>query len=160
MGDRRLTPADAAWLYSEWDKNPQTVSALMWLDRQIDPARFFDIVSERMLERYPTFHQRIRKSRNPLMMPHWEDDPDFDIGNHVEVIQLPAPGDKTALQAYMAVQMLEAYNDEKVGLADVPISANNKEAGVNPFPAAIFMGTEVIDGDNVDNFMRANLPKF
>ena len=67
---------------------------------------------------------------------------------------------KTALQAYMSVQMLEAYNDEKVGLADVPISADNKAAGVNPFPAAIYMGTEVIDKDNVKHFMRANLPKF
>jgi ribose transport system substrate-binding protein len=67
---------------------------------------------------------------------------------------------KTALQAYMAVQMLEAYNDQKVGLADVPISADNMEAGVNPFPAAIYMGTEVIDQKNVDKFLRGNLPKF
>jgi len=67
---------------------------------------------------------------------------------------------KTALQAYMAVQMLEAYNDQKVGLADVPISADNKAAGVTPFPAQIYMGTEVIDGDNVDQFTRANLPKY
>ncbi len=67
---------------------------------------------------------------------------------------------KTALEAYMAVQMLEAYNDSKVGLADVPISSDNKAAGVNPFPAAIYMGTEVIDKENVTHFMRANLPKF
>lgn len=67
---------------------------------------------------------------------------------------------KTALQAYLAVQMLEAYNDDSVGLAAVPISADNKAAGVNPFPAQVFMGTEVIDGDNVDQFTRANLPKY
>ena len=34
----------------------------------------------------------------------------------------------------MAVQMLEAYNDEKVGLANVPISSDNKAAHVTPFP--------------------------
>ncbi len=67
---------------------------------------------------------------------------------------------KTALQAYLAVQMLEAYNDQNIGLADVPISADNKTAGVNPFPARIFMGTEVIDKDNVTNFVRSNLPTF
>ncbi len=66
----------------------------------------------------------------------------------------------TALQAFMAVQMLEAYNDQKIGLAEVPISADNKAAGVNPFPAQIYMGTEVIDGDNVAQFTRANLPKY
>ena len=67
---------------------------------------------------------------------------------------------KTALQAFMAVQMLEAYNDQKIGLANVPISADNKAAGVNPFPAQIYMGTEVIDGENVGQFTRANLPKY
>ncbi|MCB1445371.1 MAG: substrate-binding domain-containing protein [Rhizobiaceae bacterium] len=67
---------------------------------------------------------------------------------------------KTALQAYLAVEMLEAYNDKKVGLADVPISDDNKAAGVNPFPAAVYMGTEVIDQENVKHFMRASLPKF
>jgi hypothetical protein len=92
VADRRLSPADAAWLYSEWEKNNQTVSALMWLDREIDPDDYIAIVQERMVDKYPTFSQRIRKSRNPLMMPHWEDDPDFDIANHVEVLHLPAPG--------------------------------------------------------------------
>lgn len=67
---------------------------------------------------------------------------------------------KTALQAYLAIQFLEAYNDAKIGLADVPISADNKMAGVNPFPAAVYMGTAVIDAKNVDQFMRAALPKF
>ncbi len=104
MSDRRLTPADAAWLYSEWEKNNQTVSALMWLDRQIDPADFLQIVQERMVDKYPTFHQRIRRSRNPLFMPYWEDDPEFDLGNHVEVIELPAPGDKAALAALISEQ--------------------------------------------------------
>ncbi|MEH6772552.1 MAG: substrate-binding domain-containing protein [Cereibacter changlensis] len=67
---------------------------------------------------------------------------------------------KTALQAYLAVQFLEAYNDAAVGLAEVPISADNKAAGVNPFPEAVYMGTAVIDGDNIDQFMRSALPKF
>ncbi|PZX12191.1 ribose transport system substrate-binding protein [Palleronia aestuarii] len=67
---------------------------------------------------------------------------------------------KTALQAYMAVQMLEAYNDAETGLAEVPISASNEEAGVTPFPAAIYMGTEVIDAENVEDFMRSNLPEY
>ncbi len=67
---------------------------------------------------------------------------------------------KTALQAYMAIQFLEAYNDAVIGLADVPISADNKAAGVNPFPAAVYMGTAVIDAENVAQFMRAALPTF
>ena len=67
---------------------------------------------------------------------------------------------KTALQAYLAVQMLEAYHNQDVGLAAVPISADNAAATVNPFPQAVFMGTEVIDQQNVEQFMRANLPTY
>ncbi len=102
--ERRLTPADAVWLYSEWEGNHQTVSSLMWLDREIDPADYRELIQTRMVDKYPTFHQRIRKSRNPLFMPYWEDDPEFSLDNHIEVIQLPAPGDKAALQALVSEQ--------------------------------------------------------
>ncbi|MEZ5184180.1 MAG: wax ester/triacylglycerol synthase family O-acyltransferase [Candidatus Nanopelagicales bacterium] len=113
MAERRLSPADAAWLYSEWEKNNQTVSALMWLDREIDPDDYIAIVQERMVDRYPTFSQRIRKSRNPLMMPHWEDDPDFDIGNHVEVLHLPAPGSKEQLAELISQQRGQMLDRER-----------------------------------------------
>lgn len=66
---------------------------------------------------------------------------------------------KTALEAYMAVQMLEAYNDQAVGLAGVPIASDNNAAGVTPFPEVMYMGTEVIDGDNIQYFLRENLPQ-
>jgi WS/DGAT/MGAT family acyltransferase len=111
--ERRLSPADAAWLYSEWEKNNQTVSALMWLDREIDPDDYIAIVQERMVDKYPTFSQRIRTSRNPLMMPHWEDDPDFDIGNHVEVLRLPEPGTKEQLSELLSTQRGELLDRDR-----------------------------------------------
>ena len=104
MAERRLSPADAMWLYSEWDKNPQTVSCLLWTDREIDPEDLRDIVKSRLVDKYPTFHQRIRRSRNPLFMPHWEDDPEFSLDNHIEVVQLPAPGDKATLERVVSEQ--------------------------------------------------------
>ncbi len=112
MTERRLSPADAAWLYSEWEKNTQTVSSLMWLDRQIEPQDFIDIVQERMVDKYPTFRQRIRPSRNPLLLPHWEDDPDFDIANHVEVIQLET-GSKDELRALVSEQRGQMLDRER-----------------------------------------------
>lgn len=104
MAERRLNPGDAFWFYSEEEKNPQTVSCLLWMDREIDPDQFRAIISERLVDKYPIFHQRIRRSRNPLMLPHWKDDPDFNLDNHVEVVQLPAPGDKAALADLVSAQ--------------------------------------------------------
>jgi ribose transport system substrate-binding protein len=60
---------------------------------------------------------------------------------------------KTALEAYMAIQLLEAYNDSKIGLADVPISSDNKAAGVIAMPQNVYMGTVVVDKTNVQYFM-------
>ena len=107
MSDRRLSPADACWLYSDFEGNHQTVSALLWLDREIDPDEFRSIVQERLVNQYPVFSQRIRPSRNPLFMPHWEDDPEFDVDYHVDVIQLPEPGDRAALEALVSEQRSE-----------------------------------------------------
>ncbi len=112
MAERRLSPADAAWLYSEWEKNNQTVSSLMWLDREIDPDLFTAIVQERIVDKYPTFHQRLRPSRNPLYLPHWEDDPQFDIANHVEVIEL-AEGSKDELRAIVSQQRGQLLDRER-----------------------------------------------
>ena len=113
MTERRLSPADACWLYSDFEGNHQTVSALLWLDRQIDPADFRRVVQERLLDQYPTFTQRIRKSRNPLLMPHWEDDPDFDLDYHLDVIELPSPGDKEQLEALVSEQRSQMLDHSK-----------------------------------------------
>lgn len=113
MSDRRLSPSDAVWLYSEWDKNPQTVSSLMWMDREIDPDVYREIIQTRMVDKYPTFHQRIRKSRNPLLMPHWEDDPDFSLDNHIEVVHLPEPGDKATLERVVSEQRSTQLDPER-----------------------------------------------
>ena len=101
MAERRLSPADAAWLYSEWEKNTQTVSALMWLDREIDPDDYLATCRSGWSTSTPPSASG-SASRNPLMMPHWEDDPDFDIAHHVEVIHLPAPGSKEQLAELMS----------------------------------------------------------
>lgn len=61
---------------------------------------------------------------------------------------------KTALEAYLAVQLLESFNDEKTGLASVPISKDNKASGTSPFPQNVYMGTSVIDKSNVEYFKR------
>ena len=86
-----MTHADACWLVRDDEKNHHTGSALLWLDREIDPDVFRSIVRERLPDRYPTFTHRIGKSRNPLLMRIWEGDPTFDLDYHLEVMTLPPP---------------------------------------------------------------------
>ena len=104
MPDRRMSPADACWLYGDHEGNNVIASVLMWTDRRLDVDAFRGIVKERLLDQYPPFTQRIRKSRNPLLLPHWEDDPEFDIDYHIDVLELPEPGDKEQLEALISEQ--------------------------------------------------------
>jgi len=66
---------------------------------------------------------------------------------------------KTALPPYLAVYLLEDYNDRKQA-KDVPISANNWESGVASMPRFIYVGAVIIDQSNVQNFLRKNMPKY
>jgi ribose transport system substrate-binding protein len=66
---------------------------------------------------------------------------------------------KTAYAPYLAIQLLEEYHDRKME-NDVPISRNNWDADVKSFPQFIYVGSVIIDQDNVDHFLRKNLPEY
>jgi ribose transport system substrate-binding protein len=65
---------------------------------------------------------------------------------------------KSASGAYFAIAMMELYN--VYGAGDIPVSSNNKEAGINPFPENMYAGLAVINQDNVDFFKQENIPTF
>jgi ribose transport system substrate-binding protein len=65
---------------------------------------------------------------------------------------------KTAMQAYLAIALLENYN--RYGYADVPISADNKASQVNVFPENIVTGTFKITAENVKNFRHENMSTY
>ena len=56
-----------------------------------DP-RIFEILLQR---------QRIAPESAPLLAPRWEDDPEFDLDDHVSVAVLPEPASETELKAYV-----------------------------------------------------------
>ncbi len=66
---------------------------------------------------------------------------------------------KTALPPYLAISLLEDYHDRKQA-EDIPISANNWDSGVKSLPRFIYVGAVIIDQDNVQNFLRKNMPKY
>ena len=67
---------------------------------------------------------------------------------------------KTALESFMAIQILEAYNDATVGLANVPISADNMASNIVSAPEVIYMGAAVINADNIESFMHENISQY
>ena len=94
----RLSSADAAWLHMDRPTNLMVINSVLLFDEPVDWERVKRVTQERLIDRYPKFHQRVIESRLPLRPPAWQDDPDFALEHHMHHLALPAPGDATALQ--------------------------------------------------------------
>jgi WS/DGAT/MGAT family acyltransferase len=70
----------------------------------MDWQRLKAVIRERLL-RFDRFRQRVTPSERPLETPYWEDDPKFNLSNHLKRIKLPPPGDQTVLQEVVSTLM-------------------------------------------------------
>ena len=106
MSERRsIGPVDTMWLNRDQPNNLMIIDGVMWFDEMIDLERLGPVLQRRLLDRYPVFSQRPVPSSIPFGMPHWEDDPDFDLSRHLKRATLPAPGDQVALQHFVENRM-------------------------------------------------------
>ena len=106
MSERRsIGPVDIMWLNRDQPTNLMVIDGVMWFDEMIDLERLGPVIQRRLLNRYPVFSQRPVAPSIPFGMPHWEDDPDFDLSRHLRRATLPAPGDPVALQRFVENRM-------------------------------------------------------
>jgi ABC-type sugar transport system substrate-binding protein len=63
---------------------------------------------------------------------------------------------KTATDEYLAILLMQDWNDG--GLKNIPVSSDNKAAGVNPVPENMYNTAAVIDKNNVQYFLAENMP--
>ena len=94
----RLSTADTAWLHMDRPTNLMVINSVELFDEPPDWERVKQVIQERLVDRYPRFHQIVVESRLPLRAPRWQDDPDYALEHHVHHLALPAPGDRAALQ--------------------------------------------------------------
>ncbi len=92
-----MTTADAAWLHMDRPTNLMIINSVLWFDEPLDWDRARGVLVDRIVEPFPRFTQLVREGRL-LSGPAWEDDPDFDVENHLHRLALPAPGDQAVLQ--------------------------------------------------------------
>ena len=93
-----LSNVDTAWLRMDHPTNLMMITGVMMFSEPIPYDRLKETLEERFL-RFNRFRQRVRDRSGD---PYWEDDPYFDIENHLHRIGLPAPGDQRALQEYVS----------------------------------------------------------
>jgi diacylglycerol O-acyltransferase len=95
--DRRLTATDASFLHLERSSCPMQIGAVAILDGDQTAEQFFANMEPR-LPKIPRFRQRIVPEPYNLGHPTWQNDPDFDLSNHLFVHELPSPGTEEQLR--------------------------------------------------------------
>ena len=96
MTTSQLPSADAAWLHMDSNLNPMVVNAVIWFDEPLELAGVREILERRLVGEFPRFSQRVTE---PLgRSPRFEDDPEFDVDQHLHRLAIPAPGDRATLE--------------------------------------------------------------
>lgn len=97
MAGRPLSNVDTAWLRMEEPDNLMMITGVLVFGGPIGFDRLKDTLQRRLLC-FERFRQRVVQPLLPLGTPRWENDPDFDLGYHLQRATLPPPGDQAALQ--------------------------------------------------------------
>jgi len=90
-----MTAVDRSWLRMDTPRNPMMISAVLVFDNPIAISRLKHTLNERFL-RFQRFRQCIIDEGDKV---YWQDDPLFDLDNHLHRIALPGTACKAELQA-------------------------------------------------------------
>ncbi|MFG1676120.1 wax ester/triacylglycerol synthase domain-containing protein [Micromonospora sp. NPDC049282] len=94
----RTSPTDLMQLTCEVPGSPMQVAAVLVLGAAtaVDLTAVRDVIGRR-LSSVLRLRQRLVRAPLGAGRPVWLDDPDFDVGRHVDAVACPSPGDKTAM---------------------------------------------------------------
>lgn len=94
-GSEPLSGVDYAWLRMDEPANLMLINGVLAMDQPVDLERLRETIARRLLS-IPRFRQRVVVPRRGR--PRWEPAVDFRLEDHVQALDLPAPGGDTELQ--------------------------------------------------------------
>jgi WS/DGAT/MGAT family acyltransferase len=96
-----LSPLDAGFLYVEKPRETMHIGSVMVYEGRIEREEIQRLLLER-LHLVPRYRQRVVFPPWNASTPMWIDDPEFDIANHVDEVELAAPVDDRRLAREVA----------------------------------------------------------
>jgi diacylglycerol O-acyltransferase / wax synthase len=115
--NRRLSSLDATFLYFEKKEAPMHVASVSLFEGEIPFDKFVENITSKM-HLLPRYQQIVVPDPFGLGHPTWEQDPDFDINNHVFKIKIDPPGSEKEL-IELAGRLLTPMMDRKKPLWDI-----------------------------------------
>jgi diacylglycerol O-acyltransferase / wax synthase len=113
MAEDRLTGLDASFLHIESDSAHMHVAGVMLFEGT--PPEHDDLVEalERKMHLVPRYRQKLAFVPFGQGRPRWVDDPYFNLGYHVRVTALPAPGSEEQLRNLAGRVFSQALDRDK-----------------------------------------------
>jgi diacylglycerol O-acyltransferase / wax synthase len=99
-----MANVDCAWLRMDDPTNLMMITGILTFAEPLSYEQVRQILEERLLT-FNRFRQRVSVPHSSVASPSWEDDPHFDIEEHLRVATLPPPGDQQALQEVVSKLM-------------------------------------------------------
>ncbi len=94
----RMTAVDTAWLRMDRPDNLMMITGIMIFRDNLEFAELRSLLAKRFL-RFRRFMQRVTSD---FSGHYWEDDPDFDLDNHIHRLALPGAGGRDSLEALVS----------------------------------------------------------
>jgi len=101
--------SDLTWLHMDRANNLMYVHGLLWFEQRPDWGAVEDVLSERLVGRFPVFGRRSRQVDGAWV---WQDDPDFSFRRHVRRLTLREPGTMAEAQAYISSRFSDRFDHE------------------------------------------------
>lgn len=98
---KRLNNVDLAWLRLDYPENQLIITGLMTLAAPVEYERLRSRMIE-MLTPFNRFQQRLVQPGRLFQRAYWETDAAFNFDNHLEMVDLPEPGDQQTLEKYIS----------------------------------------------------------
>ena len=112
MSERqRLGVQDALWLEMDRPTNLMVVDSLIWTAMPIDWERFYDVVRQRLCERYRVFRSVVVRGEDGAW--YWEEQTGFDMETHITRVALREPGGDAELQDLIGSQRTIALDRDQ-----------------------------------------------
>jgi len=106
----RLNPTDAAlWDIERDPKLRTTIVGAMSLDRPVDTDALWHMM-EVGTRRAPQLRQRVVSNIAGVGVPHWEIDPDFDLTDHVRVVEVDDAVDEAMIASVAEPMASEPFD--------------------------------------------------
>lgn len=104
-----MANVDHAWLRMDDPTSLMMITGVLTFAEPLGRDQVRQVIEERLL-RFARFKQRVSVPHSSLAAACWEDDPHFDIDEHLRVTTLPPPGDQRALEELVSRLMSVPLN--------------------------------------------------